>query len=63
MLYEGFTSGPTKEEVINHPNAKLVVQEGLESYIFIELKRGRSFGFTFYENEMIRIGATDYYLM
>jgi len=63
MLYEGFTSCPTKEEVLNHPDAKLVEQEGLESYISIDLKEGRSFFFRFYENEMVRIGAADYNLM
>jgi len=63
MLYEGFTSGPAKEDVMNHPNAKLVEEEGSEVYISIDLKMRRSFGFWFYENEMIRIGAADHNLM
>jgi len=63
MLYEGFTSGPTKQDVMNHPDAKLVEDEGLEVYTSIDLKMGRSFGFWFHKNEMIRIGAADHNLM
>lgn len=63
LLYDGYTTPPTKDEFINHPGAKLVEKDGSESYISIDLKEGRSFGVSFYENELIRIGAVDHNLM